>query len=362
MRLTFPALALLALALSACTAASPAASPTAAPAATSAAQPSGTSSALRKLSIVLPNLSFYAVPVTLAQNKGYFADEGYDVEITTTGSGSKAVAALLGGSADVGVMEFSDLIGAVEQHQPVQVFAAIVTEPNISIALKKSIADASGLSDQSPIDDKLKALKGKKIAISSPGSGTDTSLRWALLKVGLDPDRDVEIVPSGSASNELAAFAQGQVDAFAQTSPWIEQAIAKNNGFMVVSFPRGDVPEQHGRLAFALATFKDAMDKKPEVFTGATRAVWRALKLIHDQPEDAKSVAKQALFQDVDNDVYDTAWKINLPSFPADPRITEQQVQLTLDFKQRVTGAPSSVTFDQIATNRFVDAGAPTMH
>ena len=52
----------------------------------------------------------------------------------------------------------------------------------------------------------------------------------------------------------------------------------------------------------------------------------------------------------------------NLPSFPADPRITEQQVQLTLDFKQRVTGAPSSVTFDQIATNRFVDAVAPTMH
>jgi NitT/TauT family transport system substrate-binding protein len=313
------------------------------------------------VSLVIPNLSFYAVPVMLAQHKGYFADEGYELDVTTTGSGAKATAALLGGSADLGVMEFTDLLGAVEKRQPVQVFAAMVTEPNVSIALKKSLAEASGLTDQSSVADKIKALKGKKVAITSPGSGTDSSLRWALLYVGLDPDRDVEIVPSGSAANELAAFAQGQVDAFAQTSPWIEQSIAKHGAFMVVSFPRGDVPEQRGRLAFALATVKSTMDNKPEVLTGATRAVWRSLKLIKDQPDEAKTVTKQALFADVDADVYDAAWKMNAASFPSDPRLTPQHVQLTLDFRKRITGEQSILTFEQLATNQFVDAVAASI-
>jgi NitT/TauT family transport system substrate-binding protein len=258
-------------------------------------------------------------------------------------------------------MEFTDTLAAIAKRQPIQIFAAITTEPTVSVVLKKKIATDKGLTDQSALADKIKALKGLKIGITSPGSGTDTSLRWALLSVGLDPDRDVEIVASGSAQNELAAFGQGQIDAFSQVSPWVEQGIAKQDGFMVVSFPRGDAPEQKGRLSFALAALKDTMDKNPELMTSITRATWRGLKLIQEQPDEAKRIAKEAMFAEVDPAVYDEAWKVNLPSFPKDPRITERQIQLNIQFKEQVTGEKTDVTFDQAATNRFVDAAEKSM-
>ena len=62
---------------------------------------------------MIPNLSFYAVPVVLAKEKGYF----------------KATAAIVGGSADFGSMEFSDMLAAVDKKQPIQAFAAWFTEP-----------------------------------------------------------------------------------------------------------------------------------------------------------------------------------------------------------------------------------------
>jgi NitT/TauT family transport system substrate-binding protein len=337
------------------------AAPAAAPAAAASPAAPAAPPELKKISLVMPNSSFYMVPVLLAKEKGYFRDEGLDLDITMTGAGSKAVAAVVGSSADIGAMEFSDTLAAVAKKQPIQGFAAFCTEPTVSVVMKKSAADQRGLTDQSPLDDKLKALKGLKIAITAPGSGTDSSLRWALLKVGLDPDKDVEIVSSGSAQNELAAFAQGQVDALSQVSPWVELAVAKNDGFLVVSFPRGDVPEQKGRLSFALAALRDSMDKNPELYTSATRAVWRGLKFVAEQPDEAKKLAKETMFAEVDPPIYDLAWKINLPSYPRDPRFTEQHVQLNVDFKARVTGEKLDIPFDQAVTNRFVDAAANTM-
>lgn len=323
--------------------------------------PAPAAAASKKASFVIPNLSFYGLPVVLAKEKGYFKDEGVDLEITTTGSGTKATAAIVGGSADFGAMEFSDMLAAVDKKQAIQAFAACFTEPPVSIVMKKSIAQQKGLTDQSPLADKLKALKGLKIAITSPGSGTDSSVRWSLLTVGLDPDRDVEIVPSRSAQNELAAFVQGQVDAFAQTSPWVELVVAKYDGYMVVSFPRGDVPAQQGRLGFALTATRDTMEKNSELITAATRAVWRALRLIHEQPEEAKTLAKQTIFGKVDPAAYDLAWKVNMPAYPKDPRISERHVQLNVEFKAKVTGKKLDVTFEQAATNKFVDAAAKTM-
>ncbi len=69
-------LCLVCLVVAACAApgSSPPPAATTAPAATAAR-------AMRKVSLVIPNLSFYAVPVMLAQHKGYFADEGYELDV-----------------------------------------------------------------------------------------------------------------------------------------------------------------------------------------------------------------------------------------------------------------------------------------
>src|SRR5206468_3251632 len=56
-------------------------------------------------------------------------------------------------------------------------------------------------------------LKGKKIGVSSVGSSSDIATRAALKKLGLDPDKDVTIVPVGSAAQRTAAMLSGAIDA-----------------------------------------------------------------------------------------------------------------------------------------------------
>ncbi len=56
-------------------------------------------------------------------------------------------------------------------------------------------------------------LKGKKVGVSSVGSSSDIATRAALKKMGLDPDKDVTIVPVGSTSARTAALLGGAIDA-----------------------------------------------------------------------------------------------------------------------------------------------------
>ena len=71
--------------------------------------------------------------------------------------------------------------------------------------------DLTQLSKDTEFDTLDQALKGLKISVSTPGSGTDAVLRFLLTKYGLNPDRDVQILTTGSVVNSQAAYAQGSV-------------------------------------------------------------------------------------------------------------------------------------------------------
>ncbi|MCA1647224.1 MAG: ABC transporter substrate-binding protein [Chloroflexi bacterium] len=56
-------------------------------------------------------------------------------------------------------------------------------------------------------------LRGKKVAVSTLGSSSDTATRISLRAKGLNPDSDVNIVALGSLENRMSALINGAVDA-----------------------------------------------------------------------------------------------------------------------------------------------------
>jgi NitT/TauT family transport system substrate-binding protein len=62
-------------------------------------------------------------------------------------------------------------------------------------------------------------LRGKKVGVSSAGSSSDIATRVALKKMGLDPDKDVTILPVGSAQNRTAALLAGSIQAGVSQPP-----------------------------------------------------------------------------------------------------------------------------------------------
>jgi len=156
----------------------------------------------------LPGL--YYLPVLAAQQLGYFKDEGLEVTLEDFAGGSKALEAVVGGSADVGAGAFEHTLFMQAKGQRYRAFALMGRAPQIAVAVLTSKAD------------KIKTLadfKGaKKVGVSAPGSSTDLVLTVALRKAGVQRS-DIAAIGVGSGATVLAAVGNGQIDALSNVDP-----------------------------------------------------------------------------------------------------------------------------------------------
>lgn len=155
----------------------------------------------------------------VARDAGFLSKYGLDARIVVFDAGSILAQAALAGEVKISVSSGPATIASRSQGADSIIVAACV---NI---LPYSIVTAKGITDWDQ-------LKGKKIAISRFGSGTDTAVRLVLKKYGLDPAKDVIIVQLGTQPNRFQALAAGAIDATI-ISPPLDIA-AKKQGYPII--------------------------------------------------------------------------------------------------------------------------------
>lgn len=129
---------------------------------------------------------------------GLFEKYGLRVTAHEITSGSDAMAALLAGDVDICQVAGSAVVNAALAVDEPVIVAGLINRQPYSLVVASDIDE--------PAD-----LKGKALAVSKPGSGSDTVLRAALQSLGLEPDVDVTIVSVGGQAERLAAMESGQV-------------------------------------------------------------------------------------------------------------------------------------------------------
>jgi NitT/TauT family transport system substrate-binding protein len=153
--------------------------------------------------------SFYYLPLTIAEQLGYFKAEGLDVEISDFAGGARALQALVGGSADVCSGAYEHTISLQSKNQFYQTFVMQGRAPQIAIGVStKTMPNYKSLSD----------LKGKKIGVTAPGSSTNMVANLVLSRAGLKP-ADVSFIGVGTAAGALSALRSGQIDAMSNIDP-----------------------------------------------------------------------------------------------------------------------------------------------
>ena len=131
------------------------------------------------------NVSFLALYTAL--HRGFFKDEGIDLEIIFMPA-NLASTAVLNGDVDFNGA-VTGTIGAAVQGRPMKVLLFTVSKPLLFLMGQKNIKD-------------LKQLKGKKIAGSSPGGSATLLANQALKQIGLEPGKDVSVLQmSGNAAS-----------------------------------------------------------------------------------------------------------------------------------------------------------------
>ncbi|OZI40012.1 ABC transporter substrate-binding protein [Bordetella genomosp. 5] len=151
----------------------------------------------------------YYLPLTIAEVKGFFKDEGLDVSIADFAGGSKALQAVVGGSADVVSGAFEHTLAMQGKGQMYRAFVLQGRAPMIGVGVsKKNMPNYKGPAD----------LKGKKIGVTAPGSSTNMVVNFFLAKHGLKPS-DVSIIGVGAGAGAVTALRSGQIDAISNTDP-----------------------------------------------------------------------------------------------------------------------------------------------
>jgi NitT/TauT family transport system substrate-binding protein len=164
---------------------------------------------------------------------------------------------------------------------------------------------SKGLTPQSPLKERVLALKGARIGVATVGGGPAQYGRYLLRSHGLDPEKDAIFLPVGQAATRIAALREKQVDVFIGGAPDAEVTEAEGYGVLYISLAK-DVPVFQDFVDIVLTTTNDFAEKNPEAVRRVARTIARANNLLQTDPKAATSALKQA-FPKVDPAVMDQA-------------------------------------------------------
>ena len=205
----------------------------------------------------------YHLPLTIAEQLGYFRAEGLEVDIADFAGGMRALQVVAAGSADVVSGAFEHTINLQSKSQFYQAFVLQGRAPQIALGVStKTMAGYKSLAD----------LRGKKIGVSAPGSSTNMLASLLLSRAGIKAE-EVNFVGVGTAASALAAMRSGQIDALSNADP-----------VMTMLEQKGEV-----RIVADTRTLKGTL----EVFGGAMPAacLYAPAEFLQKHPNTAQALA-----------------------------------------------------------------------
>lgn len=225
------------------------------------------------IGLVSPNISTQ-LPIVVAQQSGFFKDEGLNVHSVTIASGGTLMVAILtSGHADLVVSGVAAIMRAIERGAPVTVVAGFQNKIDFALIGSKQIA-------------RLADLKGKTVGVTSVGSFSEFAVLEAMRRRGLTRDKDYKLLAAGSTFLRIGALKGGKVDAIPLSSG--ERHTLEDEGYPVLMEIGQVVPEIP--LAVLVAA-KQFAAKDPDSVIRLIGALAKSIQLIKSNPEKALQMA-----------------------------------------------------------------------
>jgi NitT/TauT family transport system substrate-binding protein len=206
----------------------------------------------------------FTLPTTL----GYWQQEGYDVDVQPGGGSLQAVQQMVGGNADFAAGSGNAMIQFNEKNNlPVRVVY------NYGITDWSLAVDADG-----PIKG-IKDLKGKTIGVYSLSTGGIGLLNTLLRSNGMDPAKDIDLVPVGLGAPAVEAMRSGKVQGLMYWGGGI--ASFENAGLKLRKLIGEDWPTYPD---YSLVTMQPTADKNPDLLVAVARGSAKAVLFAMTNP------------------------------------------------------------------------------
>jgi NitT/TauT family transport system substrate-binding protein len=252
------------------------------------------------------------LPTTLAQQLGFYREEGIDAELQDFAGGAKALQAMVGGSADVVSGFYDHTIQMAAEGRELVAFVAMLRFPGMILVT----------SPQRPEITTIEDLKGRIAGVTTAGSSSQMMLTSMLTRHGVPAD-SVSITAVGSAATAVAAMEHGKVDAAMMADPAFTLVVRRNPAARVLADLRTapGVHEAFGTSSYPGAVLYSSGEwirANRDTTTRLARAITRTLAWMqaHTPQEIADKMPK--LFRGEDEALYVEALKSSMPMFSPD--------------------------------------------
>lgn len=209
--------------------------------------------------------------LTLPMTLGYFAEEGYDVTVEPVGASLQALQQMVARNADFA-----------------QVNSTVIIQANVTNNLPVRIAMGNGVIDWSisvPADSDIHTatdLAGKTVGVFSLATGGIALLNSFLRSEGVDPERDIDLIPLGLGAAPVQALRNGEVDALLY---WASATAGFENAGLdlrqIVAEDWRTYPD------FSVAVMEQTVARDPDMVVGIARAVAKGTVFALENPECA---------------------------------------------------------------------------
>jgi NitT/TauT family transport system substrate-binding protein len=305
-----------------------------------------------RVTIPVPAMVFY--PLFVAVDKGFFATHGYAFEIISTAGDGPDIDALISGSVDFTISTPNRLFTAYEQGKPLLAAMNLGNRMGIECAMNKAIADRLSITEATPLEQKLRAMKGETVAGTRPGAFTYLLLVNYAKRVGLVPQQDVQLIGLGGASSMLPALENGQVAIACTGSPMPELAVSRGKAIAVTHNLRGDDPAFDDFLFELLYVRPDWAKANADVVRGVATALREAIAWMQDTPTETQLPEMRARFTGVPDALLTEILDSLKPAFRRDGIITEAAVDKAAKFLRDTGVITAQIPWQAVATNDYL--------
>lgn len=213
---------------------------------------------LKKIRFSVSSISTTEIAYRMAQLKGFYRDEGMEVEMIVI-RGAIGIPALVGGSVDY-ASAAGAVIAAAMRGIPLKLVLIVSSRPQFDLVSMPEIKSVA-------------QLKGKSVGISSRGGAIDLLMQTILTQHGLTPHKDVNLLVVGTPEETMLAMKTGRIAAGLFTPP--RPLILRREGFNKIAYA-GDYMSHYP--SGGIATTDEKIKNNPTEVQSFIRASQRGIQ------------------------------------------------------------------------------------
>lgn len=287
---------------------------------------------------------FYA-PQYVAISKGFFKEQGLDVELTTTAGGDKTMTTLLSGGIDVALVGSETSIYVTQQGSgdPVINFMQLTQTDGTFLVSRKPV---TGTFDWN-------TLKGTTFLGQRKGGMPQMAGEFTLKKHGINPQKDMNLIQNIDFANITSAFASGTGEYVQLFEPQATVIEKEGKGYVIASFG-----VESGKLPYTVFMSKKSfMDKNSGTVQKFANAVQKAQNWVQTASVDEITDAVITFFQDTDKEIIKNVVKRykDQGSFATDGLIDEQEWNNLQDVMESAGELKQRADYKALVNNQYAE-------